>query len=167
MVGDHFVAEEIVSETMLALVSGISRLDPESVQLHSWLRAVVRHKVADYGRQKSRQSRLLTATAEESEATEESTEPSASLEASEQRERVLKILDRLSGSQRSVLEWKHVDGLSVREIAERTGQTEKSVESTMYRGRKEFRRLYELSYSSEVSKEKKAGSAASTLEKSL
>jgi RNA polymerase sigma factor (sigma-70 family) len=61
---------------------------------------------------------------------------SKTAEAEEDRLQVLAVLSQLPGSQQLMLEWKHVDGLSIREISERAGQTEKSVESTLYRARK-------------------------------
>ena len=167
MVRDHNVAEEIVSESLLALVRGISRLDADSVHLHSWLRGVVRHKVADYGRQKNRQNRLLSAAQETQSNDGDSVTPSSSLEAEEKRNSVLKVLDRLPETQRLMLEWKHVDDLSVREIAARLGQTEKSVESVLYRARKEFRRLFELTSSDEIANSGHAGNGKGALEKSL
>jgi DNA-directed RNA polymerase specialized sigma24 family protein len=42
-----------------------------------------------------------------------------------------------------MLEWKYLDGLRVREIAQRLGETEKAVETVLYRARIEFRRLFE------------------------
>ena len=136
LVGNYTVAEEIVSETLLALVRSISNLDANAVQLQPWLRGVVRHKVADYSRQKSKQTRIQAA--KQSAAVHETKLNSASktAEAEEDRLQVLAVLSQLPGSQQLMLEWKHVDGLSIREISERAGQTEKSVESTLYRARK-------------------------------
>jgi DNA-directed RNA polymerase specialized sigma24 family protein len=42
-----------------------------------------------------------------------------------------------------VLEWKYLDALRVREIAERLGDSEKAIETVLYRARREFRRLFE------------------------
>jgi DNA-directed RNA polymerase specialized sigma24 family protein len=41
------------------------------------------------------------------------------------------------------LEWKYIDGLSVREMADRLGRTEKAVESVLFRARAAFRTLFE------------------------
>jgi DNA-directed RNA polymerase specialized sigma24 family protein len=61
---------------------------------------------------------------------------------------VLNVLEGLSDRQRVVLEWKYLDALRVREIAERLGETEKAVETVLYRARREFRRLFESAESS-------------------
>ena len=62
----------------------------------------------------------------------------------EKRHLVAYLLEHMRLDQRLVLEWKYADGLSVREIASRMGQSEKSTESLLYRARAEFRRAYEL-----------------------
>jgi RNA polymerase sigma factor (sigma-70 family) len=70
--------------------------------------------------------------------------PSAPLEVVETKNRVHRALDALPERQRIVLEWKYLDGLSVREMAERLGETEKAIESVLYRARREFRRLFDV-----------------------
>jgi RNA polymerase sigma factor (sigma-70 family) len=69
--------------------------------------------------------------------------PSAPLEVEETRSEVLRVLDELPDRQRVVLEWKYLDALRVREIAERLGDSEKAIETVLYRARREFRRLFE------------------------
>jgi RNA polymerase sigma-70 factor (ECF subfamily) len=69
--------------------------------------------------------------------------PSVPLEVVETKSRVHLALDALPERQRIVLEWKYLDALSVREMAERLGETEKAVESVLYRARREFRRLFD------------------------
>ena len=68
-----------------------------------------------------------------------SLDPTKPLEIAETRSQVLAALDRLSDSQRLALEWKYVENLSTREIAIRFGQTEKAVESILFRARNRFR----------------------------
>jgi hypothetical protein len=65
------------------------------------------------------------------------------LEVVETKERVHHALDALSDRQRIVLEWKYLESLPVREMAERLGETEKAVEAVLYRARREFRRLFD------------------------
>ena len=69
--------------------------------------------------------------------------PSAPLEVEETRIEVIRVLDELPDRQRVVLEWKYLDSLRVCEIAERLGDSEKAVETVLYRARREFRRLFE------------------------
>jgi RNA polymerase sigma-70 factor (ECF subfamily) len=48
-------------------------------------------------------------------------------------------MDDLPEQYRLALEWKYIDGLSVRQIAERLALTEKAAESILFRARREFR----------------------------
>ena len=52
-------------------------------------------------------------------------------------------MDGLTDQHRLALEWKYVDGLSVRDMAHRWSTTEKAVESILFRARNEFRSAYD------------------------
>ena len=143
LVGDIHVAEDITSETMLALLKNIDRLQTDAPRVAGWLRVVVRCKVADHQRKVIRAREKTPIAVQVSSNGHATGCPSAPLEAEETRALVLKVLDELPDRQRVVLEWKYLDSLRVREIAERLGETEKAVETVLYRARREFRRLLE------------------------
>lgn len=147
---DTHATEDVVSETMLALLKNIGQIDTETLKIAAWLRSVVRHKVADHHRRNYRAKDHLPRLAEglrdrEQQRHEAVAEPASGMLAAEKKIQIAEILEGLPERQRLALEWKYVEGLRVREIAERLGETEKAVEATLYRGRREFRRLYELS----------------------
>jgi RNA polymerase sigma-70 factor (ECF subfamily) len=143
LVGDVHVAEDITSETMLALLKNIDRLHADAPKIAGWLRVVVRCKVADHQRKAFRSRDKLSAAADACSNGRAAGSPSAPLEVEETRVEVLSVLDQLSDRQRIVLEWKYLDALRVREIAERLGESEKAVETVLYRARREFRRLFD------------------------
>jgi RNA polymerase sigma-70 factor (ECF subfamily) len=60
-------------------------------------------------------------------------------------------LERLPEDQRTVLEMKHLHGLSVAEISERTDRTKPSVVGLLYRGTKALRILLDASHDSAAS----------------
>jgi RNA polymerase sigma-70 factor (ECF subfamily) len=143
-VSNVHAAEDITSETMLALLRGINQLETDAPQIAAWLRTVVERKTADHYR---KQFRTHAQTSQAMPARDEPSDlssPTASLEASETRAQVTAILERLPPRQRTVLEWKYLDALRVREIADRLGETEKAVEALLYRARREFRRLFDV-----------------------
>jgi RNA polymerase sigma-70 factor (ECF subfamily) len=144
LVSDAHAAEDVTSETMLALLRSIGRLESDAPRIAGWLRVVVQRKAADYQRKKFRTRDKSTAVMGSEIQSMEEASPSAPLETAETQDRVLVVLAELSDRYRSMLEWKYLDALAVREIAERVGETEKAVEATLYRARREFRRLYEL-----------------------
>ena len=140
--GDTAAVEDVVSETFLAAVRRIDRLTPEGGSVAGWLIGIARHKIGDLWR---RRRRVQTGgTAEDRiEATPGGVDPASPIEAAETRARVAEVLDTLPDDQRAALEWKYVDKLSVREIADRMGRTEKAAEAVLYRARKAFREAYD------------------------
>ena len=145
LLGDPHAAEDVTSEVMLALLRNIQNLESEEPKLGGWLRTVVRCKVADHQRALIRSRAKMAVVATRLAADDSNTQlaPSAPLEVVETKSRVHLALDSLPERQRIVLEWKYLDALSVREMAERLGETEKAVESVLYRARREFRRLFD------------------------
>jgi len=137
--GDSHLAEDIVSETVLALVRAVSEETIARIENPGgWLRSVANHKVQDHYRAVARVRHLIDEAKQSSEATEQS-DPAQRQETQEKRAEIRRAMDELSDQHRTALEWKYLDKLSVREIAERWDTTEKAVESILFRGRREFR----------------------------
>jgi RNA polymerase sigma-70 factor (ECF subfamily) len=145
LLGDPHAAEDVTSEVMLALLRNIENLESEVPKLGGWLRTVVRCKVADHQRAliRARTKMAVAANLLDADGAQIQPAPSVPLEVVETKSRVHLALDALPERQRIVLEWKYLDALSVREIAERLRETEKAVESVLYRARREFRRLFD------------------------
>lgn len=143
LVSDVHAAEDVASETMLALLRNIGQLDAEVSCVAGWLSVVVRRQAADHHRKGFRKREVLHAAgATPLDSGEVS--PAIALEAEETRDHVLRVLDALPDRERVLLQWKYLDDLSVGEIAGRLGETERSVEAVLYRARRGFRRLFEL-----------------------
>jgi RNA polymerase sigma-70 factor (ECF subfamily) len=141
--GDRHLAEDIVSETMLALVHQIRELDPSGGSLAGWLKQVARHKLSDHRRKSGRAERAARAAAQDSLPQQAQSGGATSLETEETKVHVIRVMDELPDEERLVLEWKYLDRLSVREIAHRLGRTEKAAESLLYRARCSFRSLFD------------------------
>jgi RNA polymerase sigma factor (sigma-70 family) len=142
LVGDVHAAEDVTAETMLALVRNLDRLEGDEPGVAGWLASVVRRQAAEHHRQSYRAQQKLAAAAI-SPIGAGSEGPTAPLEAEETRREVLRVLDALPERQRLALEWKYLDGLGVREIAGRLGESERAVEAVLYRARRSFRELFE------------------------
>jgi RNA polymerase sigma factor (sigma-70 family) len=134
---DHHLAEDLVSEAVLALVraaaSGAAIQNPGA-----WLRSVASHKVQDHFRAAARVQHLLEQVKQTGPAADLSDAP-AQQQRLERRIQIREIMDELPDRHRLVLEWKYLDKLAVREIATRLDLTEKAVESILFRARREFR----------------------------
>jgi RNA polymerase sigma factor (sigma-70 family) len=137
--GDAHLAEDITSETVLAMLTAIAS-DPDGVEiinLGGWLRTVAGRRVSDHFRAVSRVQHLLEQVA--SNPRSEAADPAGQKELEETRCEVRRAMDKLPAEYRLALEWKYLDNLSVREIALRWETTEKSAESILFRARREFR----------------------------
>jgi len=140
---DRHLAEDIVSETVLALIKAVS--DPE-LQIQNpggWLRTVAGNKLADHFRAAARVQHLID-DAKQNSDTFDDDDAVKQQELEERRAEIRGVMDELPEQQRLALEWKYVDRLSVREIAARLGLTEKAAESILFRARKDFRQRMQL-----------------------
>ncbi len=144
LVRDNHLAEDVTSEAMTAWVRSFEHTGSDAPQAAAWLRSVVRHKAADHYRRGARFRRATEGVAQITDPTNASDEPSFLAERAEQRAQVVLAMRRLKEPHRLALEWKYAQGLSVRQIAERLGVTEKAAEANLYRARREFRRQYEV-----------------------
>ena len=137
---DRATAEDLTQETFMAAIRGAQRDTTITAPL-PWIMGFARHKLVDHWRAKQREERRLKAV-ESAEATQPDTEllPWDEVHGSE---RAAKALAEVPLAQRSALVLHHVDGLSVREIAEELGRSASAIESLLVRGRSSFRQAYE------------------------
>ena len=142
LVGDVHVAEDITSEALVALLKNLERLEGDVPNVAGWLTSVVRRRSADHHRRAYR-AREKLAVAAVSPTAAKRDGPTVSLETEETRREVLRALGQLPERQRLALEWKYLEELGVREIAERLGESERAVEAVLYRARRGFRQLFE------------------------
>lgn len=136
--GDRHLTEDIVSEAVLALLKTVADPGSDIGNPIAWLRSVAAHKVADHFRAAARVQHLID-EAKQATATSDHQDAGHEQELQERRVEIRQVLDRLPEPTRMALEWKYVDKLSVKVIAERLDVTEKAAESILFRGRKEFR----------------------------
>lgn len=113
------------------------RLDAAPTNVAKWLSGVARHKLVDHWRRSTRQ-----VATQDLELPEQETNPAVATDALEMRHAIGQAMDRMGDLERIALEWKYIDGLTVREIAEQLGRTEKATEGILYRARAAFRAQY-------------------------
>lgn len=140
--GNRHLAEDIVSEAVLALLRTVQ--DPEAGIANpiSWLRTVVANKVTDHFRAAARVRHLIQQV-QQSAPPPPGDSVLEEQQREEEREEIRGIIETLPEQVRIALEWKYIDKVSVRDISERLGMTEKAVESILFRGRREFRERVE------------------------
>lgn len=134
--GDDALAEELTQQTYIAAIRARHRFDGRS-DVVTWLCAIGRNKLVDHyrrhGRDLQRHDRLVAQHRMRSDAP---------WRQHELRDAVETAMAILPSDQRLVLLLRHLDGLSVREIASLVGRSEKATESLLARARESFRRAY-------------------------
>lgn len=140
---DADVAEEVVQRTLIRATSKLSTFRGEA-SLLTWLVTFARHEISAFYRKRSREAeRCLSDEAPEIRAAlellEDTADPEREALRGEVRGLVRETLDRLPPRYARVLEWKYIQGLSVKEIAEREGEGATVVQSVLARARASFR----------------------------
>jgi RNA polymerase sigma-70 factor (ECF subfamily) len=138
---DRQATEDVVSETFLAAIRTVQTFDPRHGTVYAWLLGITRNKLRDHWRRAGRGVEDAAMPADLL-AESDSAGPEERAIAGEVKDAVARALDALDDEQRLVLEWKYLESLSVREIAERLGRTQRAVEAILYRARTAFRAIY-------------------------
>ena len=99
-----------------------------------WLRAIARRKIADYFQNQP----AAISTWDVSSVCETQVD----CEAGNRAEFLSVVLRQITPELRELLEEKYLEGLSVREIAQQRGKTEKAIESALSRARQRVREKY-------------------------
>ena len=134
--------EDLLQETFLAAWQNLEKFRADG-DLKAWLLGIAKHKVEDYYRRRLREFQ----TSEEGD--DLPAEPSLvvnfddRLEHISRHEQIQRILIMLPEHYALVLLWRYFDNRSVREMAEMTGSTEKSMERLLARAREQFKKRWQ------------------------
>ena len=143
---DPDAARDVVQQTFCQAIEKLDTYRGEAA-LYTWFCQICRNVLADQYRRNDRLAGrvVLLEDRPDARAILESLAASAAdePEAGALREQIHRIveatLDALPGHYGEALEWKYIDGLSVREIAGRLSLGEKAAESLLTRARESFR----------------------------
>ncbi len=146
---DRSRAEDIVQESFLIAFKRMQSFDGRS-SLHTWLCGIAKNKIRE--EQRLRRPRAIEDVLQDSEGeidailaeVDNQPLPEWILEQEETRELVGATLSSLPPEYREALLGKYVDGVSVRELSQRSGKSEKAQESTLTRARLAFSRIFKV-----------------------
>ncbi|MCH9647916.1 MAG: RNA polymerase sigma factor [Deltaproteobacteria bacterium] len=144
---DYELARELVQSTVCKAVTNLETFRGDA-SLFTWLCACCRNEIALHFRTQGRAPRLV-----ELEETTPGLQamvppsgrrgPEANVLRGEEASLVHQTLDELPPRYGKALEWKYIDGLSVKEIAQRLETGPKAAESVLTRARLAFRKGFE------------------------
>jgi RNA polymerase sigma-70 factor (ECF subfamily) len=121
VVRDVGAAEDLVQETFLRVWTRAQAFDAQKGSIGPWLLAVARHRAIDYLRSASGRERN-SVEFEETDHPSLFTDMEQGILASDRARRVKAAVEKLSASQRQVIELAYFEGLTQTEMAERMGQ---------------------------------------------
>lgn len=134
--GDRDLAEEVTQLTFIAAVDGRWGFDGRSEGV-TWLCGIARHKLADHYRALERiERRQMRMRVREIESG-----PSIESEI-DQRRLIAEAFGSLPSTQRAMLAFVALDGLSVAEAGRLLGKNPRAATSLLHRAREGFRRAY-------------------------
>jgi RNA polymerase sigma-70 factor (ECF subfamily) len=142
---DVDAAEDVVQATLCRAVDRLHTYRGEAALL-TWLCTICRRQISDHWDRLRAKPQLCPIedapeirAALESLGAAEADRPDAALDRQELSRLVHVALDSLPGRYGDALEWKYLQGLSVREIGERLAIGPKAAESLLHRARSAFR----------------------------
>jgi RNA polymerase sigma-70 factor, ECF subfamily len=130
--------DDLVHEVFLAAWQNLPSYQG-SGPLRAWLMGIARHKVEDYYRARLRAPESIEDVDQEPVAPASTSDFHQLLEQDELRRNTWRVLASLPEQYRLALIWRYWEGSSAREMALKTGKTEKAIERLLARARVEFR----------------------------
>ena len=144
--GDRDAAADVVQQTFCKAIENLEHYRGEAA-LYTWFCQICRNVIVDYCRANNRHKELYVPIEDnahiravlEALAAPVTAQPEMQAWQRDVRRLVQATVDTLPDRYGDVLEWKYVEGYSVKEIAERLQISAKAVESTLTRARVAFR----------------------------
>lgn len=143
--GQREAAEDVAQTTLFRAIGKLKTYRGEA-SLLTWLCTFCRHEIFAYTKAHRHVVKIVPIddapeirAALESLHAVESTDPHLALDRQQQASLIQRVLDQLPGHYGSVLEWKYIDELPVRDIADRLGIRHAAAESLLARARRAFR----------------------------
>lgn len=134
-------AEDLVQETFLAAWQNLQSFRGEA-GLRPWLLGIARHKVEDYYRRRLREAEWPNLGDESVPQPAIVPRYEERLDWAQRQKKVAQTLAALPEAYALALLWRYAENLSVREMAENAGKSEKAVERLLARAREHFRRRW-------------------------
>lgn len=132
---NRLIAEEVTQETFINCLRSITLFKGNS-SLLTYMQSILRHEINDFYRKRYAKKFIQTIPLSEFLLDHEYKD------AHETANMVKMVLKKMADRSRELLMQKYVDKKKIKELAKEWGQTEKAVESELFRARKEFRLLW-------------------------
>lgn len=137
------LVDDLVQDVFVAALDGLGRFAGQS-SLKTWILGIARHKVEDYYRARLRQMDSLTDAEDDvADHTSAPLELDRRLDRGRLQRKTRAVLSQLPEQYSVALLWRYWERRSAREMATRTGKSEKAIERLLARARAQFKKLWE------------------------
>lgn len=141
-VGNFLDVEEIVQDTLMSAMDSLPTFKGKS-SVFTWLCAIARHEIADFYRRKKIKQIVFSKLPWLKELVDEALGPELAFQELETKTRILKTFKNISEGYTRILRLKYIEGLSMRQIAQKLNLSVKAVESRLTRARLAFQLEYD------------------------
>ena len=141
VVRDPGEAEDVTQTVFLDVYRAVAQFDPRKGNTKVWLMQYAYHRAINRRQHLQGREFYKNTELEEVETRPVESRPTFGLTSPETKELVRQSMAKLSDAQKSVIEMACYEGLSMREIAERTGDSFDTVRHLYYRGLQKLRSL--------------------------
>jgi RNA polymerase sigma-70 factor (ECF subfamily) len=147
--GNEDAAEEVAQSTLCKAIGKLGTYRGEAA-LFTWLCTFCRHEISAYFRHRRHEVQPLDLVEDQEDVRAaldsigaDLVDPGVQFDRDEIARLARVALDQLSPRYSHALEWKYLEGASVKQIAERLGLSPKAAESVLTRARVAFRDLFQ------------------------
>lgn len=148
--GDHQATQEVVQSTLSRSLLNLDKYRGESA-LFTWMCSICKNEIYDFqkARAKYEQTIILESELPDGDSAslpqeENLPDQPEDLYARDQSTRIIHmILDSLPADYGNVIEWKYIEGLSLKQIAERLDLSHSATQSILYRARMAFQKHHD------------------------
>jgi RNA polymerase sigma-70 factor (ECF subfamily) len=134
-------AEEILQDSLLASLDAIRDYSGQS-SLYTYIYSIAKHKVVDHYRRKKIKQIVFSKFPQVSQLVSLLASPEQKFDQKILKEKITRCFNLIKPKYQEVLKSKYQEDMTVGEIAAKTKETIKSVESTLFRARKAFIKVY-------------------------
>lgn len=140
-IDDEGVVEELTNDIMLAGINSLPNFNRKSSEF-SWLCSIAKHKIIDYYRKKKIKTILFSTCPVFEEVVDKALTPERDVLKNELKNEIKDTFEELGEGYKKILRLKYVDGLKIKQIAEKLKLSVKAVESKLIRAKKKFREVW-------------------------
>ncbi|MGA9573957.1 MAG: RNA polymerase sigma factor [Lysobacterales bacterium] len=145
--GDRQATQEVVQSTLSRTLLNLHKYRGESA-LFTWMCSICKNEIYDYLKARSRYKQTVILESElpdkdfilQSQDATSPDQPEDIYQRDQTTRLIHKVLDNLPPDYGNVIEWKYIDGLSLKQIAKRLNMSHAATQSILFRARLAFQK---------------------------